>query len=296
MEHSIGSKKGPQAAATMARYECAPGIWEIDEFDCASVFLVIGGERALLVDTGVGIGDLRWVVEDILGGAPYEVVATHSHGDHIGGAAWFDPIWIHPADSDWRRGSALPTLDFRREYAALIRSREGKEYAYDPEKDIRPWPRDPVFRTLQDGRVFDLGGRRVSVIHCPGHTPGEIVLADDRTKTLLCGDACNCNWLLSQELGPDLKSRAKAALQALHRLTALEGSVYAADRVINSHHDYRFAGQPLAPEVLPDLVSCLESILSGSARLEKAPDPLSPDGAFRTIARFGRVMVGGIDP
>lgn len=37
--------------------------WEIDEFDCASIFLLIGSERALLIDSGFGIGDLRGAVE-----------------------------------------------------------------------------------------------------------------------------------------------------------------------------------------------------------------------------------------
>ena len=33
--------------------------WEIDEFDCASMFLLIGTEKAMLIDCGMGIGDLR---------------------------------------------------------------------------------------------------------------------------------------------------------------------------------------------------------------------------------------------
>ena len=30
--------------------------WEIDEFDVASMFLLIGTEKAMLIDTGMGIG------------------------------------------------------------------------------------------------------------------------------------------------------------------------------------------------------------------------------------------------
>lgn len=284
-------KKAPEAAVSMARYECAPGIYEIDEFDCASVFLVTGRERALLIDTGVGIGDLKWYVEDMLGGMPFEVIATHNHGDHIGGAAWFGPIWIHPADGNWSAGPAVPTLDFRRSYAEMIRGREQKEYPYDPDTDIRPWPRDPVFRALPDRQVFDLGGRCITVHHCPGHTPGEIVLTDDLTKTLLCGDACNCNWILSSKLGPNRPACTEKALRALQQVMNLQGSEYAADRVINSHHDFRPAGQPLAPDVMPNLAACLESMLEGRAQYEKVPDPLHLEGDFKTVARYGNVMV-----
>ena len=147
----------PEACTFLRWYPCGDGIFEIDEFDCASCFLVEGTEKALLIDTGVGIGDLKWLVEDRLSGKPYDVVATHSHGDHIGGAGWFDRILIHPADADWNSGNAVPTLAFRREYAELIRKREGKTYPYDPEKDIRPWPKTPEIQFVERGdHVFVL--------------------------------------------------------------------------------------------------------------------------------------------
>ena len=39
--------------------------WEIDEFDCASIFLLIGTEKAMVIDCGMGIGDLRGAIEMI---------------------------------------------------------------------------------------------------------------------------------------------------------------------------------------------------------------------------------------
>ena len=283
--------KAPGACVTMRWYECAPGIYEIDEFDCASCFLIAGGERSLLIDTGVGIGDLKWLVENELTDKPYEVVATHNHGDHIGGAGWFDEIWMHPADANWNDGHTAPTLEFRRDYAALIRRREGKVYDYDPNTDIRPWPKEPTFRAVADGQRFELGGRTVTACHCPGHTPGELVLVDDLTKTLLCGDACNCNWLLNGALAPTLRGCAEVALKALRRVTAMQGETYDPGKVFNFHHDFRPVGKPLAPNVMPDLVSCLESLLQGTARYERVPDPLSSAGGDRTVACWGDVMV-----
>ena len=43
-------------------YEFRPGIFEVDEFDCVSCFVVVGEKSALLLDVGTGIGVLRWVV------------------------------------------------------------------------------------------------------------------------------------------------------------------------------------------------------------------------------------------
>ena len=143
-------------------YEFRPGIFEVDEFDCVSCFVVVGEKSALLLDVGTGIGDLRWVVENRITDKPYQVVASHNHGDHVGGAGFFDEIWIHPADQNLDSPPFAPTVEFRKNYAEIIRKREGKYYAYDPETDIRPWPKEPVWKPLADGQVFDLGGRKVT--------------------------------------------------------------------------------------------------------------------------------------
>ncbi len=277
--------------AAMPRKECADGIYEIDEFDCASCFLVEGTERALLIDTGVGIGSLRQQAEDILRGKPYDVIITHSHLDHTGGAGQFDRVRMYPAGAGREAKEMEPSLSSRREYAELIRKRTGKAYPYDPEKDILPWQKAPGILPLADGETFDLGGRKVTAYACPGHTADEIVLADDRTKTLLCGDACNCNWLLNTGIAPTLRGCAETALAALERIMEKEGTAFSIRSVFNFHHDFRLFGQPLAPEVLPDLVCCLKTVLDGTAHYESVPDPLSPEGKDRKIARYGTVMV-----
>ena len=46
-------------------YEFEKDTYEIDEFDCSSIFLFVGKERALLLDTGCGIGDLKGVIRKL---------------------------------------------------------------------------------------------------------------------------------------------------------------------------------------------------------------------------------------
>ena len=79
-------------------YEFEKDTYEIDEFDCSSIFLFVGKERALLLDTGCGIGDLKGVIRKITD-KPYIVIASHGHMDHIGGAGAFDELYINPADN-----------------------------------------------------------------------------------------------------------------------------------------------------------------------------------------------------
>ena len=269
-------------------YEFRPGIFEVDEFDCVSCFVVVGEKSALLLDVGTGIGDLRWVVENRITDKPYQVVASHNHGDHVGGAGFFDEIWIHPADQNLDSPPFAPTVEFRKNYAEIIRKREGKYYAYDPETDIRPWPKEPVWKPLADGQVFDLGGRKVTALHCPGHTAGEMVFWDDKTHTLLCGDACNCNWLLNTTLAPTVRECAAISLKALQRIWDMHSEY---DAVYNFHHDFRGFGSPLNPDVMPNLIHCLEMILDGTAEYRQIPDALSDCGATKTVALYKDVFV-----
>ena len=269
-------------------YEFAQGVFEIDEFDCASIFVMVGSQRAVVLDTGVGIGDLKWVIENRITDKPYDVIISHNHGDHIGGAGWFKEVWVHPEDLNWNGAETAPMMQFRRGYAETIRLREHRHYSYDAERDIRPWPAAPQKHTLADGQVFDLGNRKVTVHHCPGHTKGEIVLIDDLTRTLFLGDACNCNILLGSDIAPTGPERFRAALSGLSGITALKDQY---DIMYNSHHDFRGFGSPLAPNVLPDAVRCLQSLVDHTAEFKQIPDPLFSDRPPKTVAVCGDVMI-----
>ena len=264
--------------------EIAPGTYEIDEFDCASVFLIVGAERALLIDTGSGIGDLGGKLAELTD-RPITLVMTHGHGDHAGGLGWFAEYRMHPAD--WGLYDGMLTVESRRGYASFIAKRSGLTYPYDPIADIRPWPADahPRSLPLADGEVFDLGGRVVSAHHCPGHTPGSMVFLDEANSILLIGDACNCNMLLAGVPGMPGFISVERALEGLKRVAKLNFT-----SVFNSHHDFRPFGEPLDPNVLPDVIGCCEDLVSGNYRAETVPG-MFPGNPDRTVVRRGTVMV-----
>ncbi len=62
-------------------------------------YLIIGSEKALLLDTMCGIGDLKHFVEEFTD-LPLYVANTHSHHDHCGGNFQFEKVFIHPADKE----------------------------------------------------------------------------------------------------------------------------------------------------------------------------------------------------
>ena len=237
--------------------------WEIDEFDCASMFLLIGTEKAMLIDCGMGIGDLRGAVE-MLTDKPLIVVITHGHIDHTANARQFDEIWIHPKDQD----RPIPQSLERRRFDTERIARRQKNciggaytmfnlYPYDLNVDLRePGPDEkmPVIHDLYDGQQFDLGGGRiVTAYECPGHSAGEMVFLDEQTRSLFAGDALNFNLGVSD-------CPVETTLRYLKRLRDL-GDKY--DGIYNGHHDFRALGAPLDDDCLPTAIAILEDALDG---------------------------------
>jgi hypothetical protein len=76
-------------------YRIADGVFAIYEpgqFEEVISFLITGEDRALLFDTGLGIGDMKRVVEQLTD-LPIVVLNSHTHYDHIGGNYQFDTIF-----------------------------------------------------------------------------------------------------------------------------------------------------------------------------------------------------------
>lgn len=66
-------------------------IYEPFQFEEAISYLVIGKDKAVVIDTGTGIGNLKRVVSELTH-MPVSVVNTHVHWDHIGNNYQFEEI------------------------------------------------------------------------------------------------------------------------------------------------------------------------------------------------------------
>lgn len=70
-------------------------------------YLLLGENRALLIDTGLGIGNIGALVARLTS-KPVTAVATHVHWDHIGGHRYFPDFYAHRAEESWLRGNFPP--------------------------------------------------------------------------------------------------------------------------------------------------------------------------------------------
>ena len=243
--------------------------WEIDEFDVASIYLLIGTEKAMVVDCGMGIGDLRGAIETITD-KPLITVITHGHIDHTGNGRQFEELWIHPADQE----APIPQSLERRRYDVerIARRQKGcigapftmfNLYPFDLYEDLRePEEPMPVLRDLYEGQQFDLGGGRIiTAYECPGHSPGQMMFLDEQTRTLFVGDALNFNLGVS-------RIPVETTLKSLKKIRDLSDKY---DHIYNGHHDFRALGMPLDEDCLENAIAICEDVLNGQMNVCEVP-------------------------
>ena len=157
--------------------------------------LVLGSERALLIDTGNGRSNIAYVVKAITA-LPVIIVNTHGHFDHASGNGFFPEILIHEDD--------VPLLKKHRgwffRYGYYFLARKGMDT--DERRTYRNVKKKNRYsvKPVHDGDTIDLGDNSIEVIACPGHTQGSICLLDKKNRFLFTGDSLsNHVWICLKE-------------------------------------------------------------------------------------------------
>lgn len=128
-----------------------------ENFEGPFVYLLVGSERALLLDTGAtNTPGLRTLVRAEIGSLPLVVAHTHAHGDHVA--------------SDPQFAGQPSTM-------VVGRDRGSVEATFG----LAPWPTGTG--------VYELGDRALDVLAIPGHEGTHIAIYDRRTGLLLTGDS-----------------------------------------------------------------------------------------------------------
>ena len=198
---------------------------EPNQFQEAISYLVVGAERAVLFDTGLGMSPIRPVVEQLTS-LPIMVLNSHTHFDHVGGNAEFDHILAF--DSPYTRANqrGFPHSELAGEVAPEAFCDGTPDGLDTGSYHTRHW--SPT-GTVSDGDSLDLGGRVLEVLHVPGHTPDALALIDRENGLLWTGDTYYdaTIWIYVPET--DLDSYQSS----LDRLAALAPSV---KRLLPAHN------------------------------------------------------------
>jgi len=243
-------------------YEITPNLfvfYEPRHYEETLVNLIIGRDRAALIDTGCGIGNLRRAVKAVTD-KPVLVINTHTHTDHIGSNTQFDEVAMFDHPRSHRvaeKGVSHQALQAEILAENLV---------------IKPWPQgfDPngfslppfrVSRWLRPGDRIDLGDRDLFVIHTPGEAPDHICLLDNTDRILFCGDI-----LLQGPVWTHLDGgNVEDLLMSYRRLMDYFDDF---DHLMPGHNE-----PWLGKELLPASLAGAEQVVSGQAAYREITDP-----------------------
>jgi hydroxyacylglutathione hydrolase len=221
-----------------------PNVTSIYDLTGVYAYLVEGTERAALLDTGTGVGDLKTLVESLTT-KPITVICTHGHVDHAGGAYGFETVYLNEKDFDL--AEVHTTVEFRSGGIAS-QLKDGTLSL----SDLVP-QRAGSYTNLVDGQVFDLGGTTLEAIALPGHTPGMTCILVRELRALLIGDGCNPFTFLFLPESSSVQE-FKTSLQHLLR----HDDRY--DRLWLSH------GRSVVPKsIVPNCIALCDEIMAGTA-------------------------------
>jgi len=211
-----------------------------------NIWHVRGRDRDLMIDTGMGVGNLREAAKNLLD-KKITAVATHTHIDHVGGHHEFDHTLVHELEAEnLRHPLDRGTLRFAEIPADYVASLTRAGYVLDSDLitalpyegyDIDSYGvKDSVVSEIvTEGDVVDLGDRRFEVLHLPGHSPGSIGLWEAASGTLFSGDAIYDGPLLDEIEGADIE----VYVRTMKRLRELPV------RVVHAGHDPSFGRERL---------------------------------------------------
>jgi glyoxylase-like metal-dependent hydrolase (beta-lactamase superfamily II) len=240
-----------------------PDTWVVQYGEALYCYLLIGGERAMLIDTAYGRGDFPNVIARLTD-KPILLVNTHGHYDHTGGNAWFSEAWMHPEAEKIARRNFRPIDEM---FWANM-----------------PYP-DYQIRHIEDGHVFDLGGRRVGCIYTPAHADSSITYLDHGQKILFPGDEFDSGQANLRGI-----ESVKSFLINMQKLRS-HWDEY--DYILPQHN-----GGPIAKCYIDDFIQNAKDILAGHphfAPINDAPGS-SPGPENRHRSRLNHASINYNDP
>lgn len=205
-------------------------------------YLLIGENHALLVDSGLGIDDIKKEVEKLTD-LPIILITTHVHWDHIGGHEHFKNIYVHSEDAKWlENGLPIPLEMIKRDVVKGV-SEFPAEFSIDEYEIYKGKPSYIV----DDGETIDLGDRQIKIIHTPGHSPGHICLYDISNDYLFTGDLIYKGTLYAFYPSTDPKEFKKS----VGKLLSFKG----ARRILPAHNSL-----DISSEIIERIYSSFEDI------------------------------------
>jgi len=244
-------------------YRVRPNVFAIYEpyhWEETISYLVIGSKHSLLIDTGMGIGNIQQVVNSLIpSSTSLKVINTHTHHDHTGDNWRFSGsiIGVHSEFAEHNAQGSFEEAQNELQPGMIWEKYLPEEFNPKTYR-IRPFE---INHYVKEGDRIDLGQEQeLQVISTPGHAPDSISLLDEKQRLLFVGDTFY--------QGPILLYRPETNLEdyliSLEKLTKLSGKV---DVILPGHN---------IPNVEPKLVmkaaEAMREVMNGKSIRKKTDD------------------------
>jgi len=227
--------------------------------------VIDGPEKALLIDTGGGIGDLKGLIRHLIGDKPLYVANTHEHWDHVLGNYQFDEVYCHTLAVPYITKHFM-TPDVWAPYCDENGKGRFREFDRKDLIEYKPYALFPV----EDGHIFDLGGgHTIQVIYTPGHASGGISFLYEKGRIFFTGGMHSASTVITgiSEWYPDM-STVDSLMDALVRVEKefydKFDTIFAGHEIIPMDKSYLLDELQACRDVVADHSLCKEEIKLGA--------------------------------
>ena len=156
-----------------------------------SCFLIIGDNKAFLIDAGSGENKKESIYKTVseLTNKPITLILSHFHFDHIG----FINDFVRIAISN----DQIPNKE-QFTGTSLILSK--RETLYQDSILIK------IADQIETRKDLDLGNRKIQILNTPGHSPNSITVIDKTNRYIFAGDLIYNGLLLIDDIDSYLNS------------------------------------------------------------------------------------------
>ena len=248
------------------------------------MYLIVGPEKAMLIDTAFGLGDTKGLVDEITGGKPLIVANTHIGPDHAYGDCRFDKVYCHEY--------MVPYLETQQEHMwdYLFDEFGNNIWLEFDKKDL------PVFKkfeivAVKDGYTFNLGGDyEVELIFTGGHMAGHAAFLDKKGRILfsgdnICSDVSSCGSINVAKSGPySENTELKVYRDNVKRLV---------DRM--DEYDYIFPHHfmnDIENNLMPNVLEALDAILANPEDYDYKVEKWGKDRAAKPSVKYFKFIKG----
>lgn len=203
---------------------------------------LLDGSQPVLIDCGCGQENIQKFCETLIHKSVEAVICTHAHIDHTGHCGLFKQVWM----TERTAASSKNWMDEDRFQLHL-------KY-------------QPTF--VQDQEILELGSRRLEILMCDCHAPGNIMILDHEERTLFAGDELDQDQVLllpgfSEKPGQFHSEPAATVGDYQRMLKRIAARRSEFDRICTGHN-----GSPLKAQILDQMISLCQRILDGEVGSE----------------------------